>query len=159
MAEMDMRIETTESTRAKIAEKMGLDQPSVFDVVNRARYATEDAYLDALVMEKMRRENPDYQAARRKLASEYRERQEQEQRTAQATAYKEIRAAVQLDDLDRREIDAQSVELARRDLAAGRIPASELGSAIERYANQLSEKRKDTRAGNQLFNDMLRGKR
>ena len=94
---------------------MGLDQPSVFDVVNRARYATEDAYLDALVTEKMRRENPDYQAARRKLASEYRERQEQEQRTAQATAYKEIRASVQLDDLDRREIDAQSVELARRD--------------------------------------------
>ncbi|MFR3786467.1 MAG: hypothetical protein ACLTWR_04115 [Agathobaculum desmolans] len=41
----------------------------------------------------------------------------------------------------------------------GRIPASGLGSAIERYANQLSEKRKDTRAGNQLFNDMLRGKR
>lgn len=159
MAEMDMRIETTESTRAKIAEKLGLNQPSVFDVVNRSRYATEEAYLDALVMEKMRREDPNYQAARRKLAAEYRDQQEQEQRTAQDSAYKQIRAAVQLDDLDRREIDAQAVELARRDLAAGRIPASELGSAIERYANQLSEKRKDTRAGNQLFNDMLRGKR
>ena len=159
MAEMDMRIETTESTRAKIAEKMGLDQPSVFEVVNRGQYATEDAYLDALVIEQMRRDNPEYQAARRRLKAEYRERQEQEQRTAQATAYKEIRAAVQLDDLDRREIDAQSAELARRDLAAGRIQASELGSTIERYANQLSEKRKDTRAGNRLFNDMLRGKR
>ena len=76
MAEMDMRIETTESTRAKIAEKMGLDQPSVFDVVNRARYATEDAYLEThWSRENVDGENPDYQAARRKLASEYRERQ------------------------------------------------------------------------------------
>ena len=49
MAEMDMKIETTESTRAKIAERLGFDQPSAFDLVDRSKYATEDAYLDALV--------------------------------------------------------------------------------------------------------------
>ena len=38
MAEMDVRIETTESTRAKIAEKMGLDQPFAFDLVDRRKY-------------------------------------------------------------------------------------------------------------------------
>lgn len=159
MAEMDMRIETTESTRAKIAEKMGLDQPSVFEVVNRGQYATEDAYLDALVIEQMRRDNPEYQAVRRRLKAEYRERQEQEQRAAQDTAYKKIRSEVQLDDLDRREIDTQATELARRDLAAGRIGVSDLGEAIEKHAKELTEKRKDTRASNQLFNAMLRGQK
>ena len=48
MADMDLRIETTESTRAKIAEKMGLDQPSAFDLVDRSKYADDESYLDAL---------------------------------------------------------------------------------------------------------------
>lgn len=159
MSEMDMRIETTESTRAKIAEKMGFDQPSVFEVVNRSQYATEDAYLDALTIEQMRRDNPEYQATRRRLKAEYRERQEQEQQEAQEAAYKSIRSAVQLDDLDLREIDTQAAELARRDLAAGRIGASSLGETIERHAKELTETRKDSKARNQFFNAMLRGKR
>ena len=159
MSEMDMRIETTESTRAKIAEKMGFDQPSVFEVVNRSQYATEDAYLDALAIEQMRRDNPKYQATRRRLKAEYRERQEQEQREAQEAAYKSIRSAVQLDELDRREIDKQAAELARRDLAAGRTSASGLGETIERYAQKLSEKCKDRKASSQLFNQILRGQR
>lgn len=159
MPEMDMRIETTESTRAKIAEKMGLDQPSAFDLVNRSKYADDESYLDAVIKADMERNNPEYQAARRRLKAEYRERMEREQRTAQKAAYKEIRSTVQLDDLDRREIDTQAAEMARRDLAAGRISASGLGKAIEDNAKQLAEKRKDTKASNQLFNAMLRGQR
>ena len=84
---------------------------------------------------------------------------EREQRTEQEAAYKEIRSTVQLDNLDQREIDTQAAEMARRDLAAGRISASGLGKAIEDYAKQLTEKRKDTKASNQLFNAMLRGQR
>ena len=157
MAEMDMKIETTESTRAKIAERLGFDQPSAFDLVDRSKYATEDAYLDALVKADMERNNPEYQATRRRLAAEYRERQEREQRAKQESAYKEIRSTVQLDDLDRREIDTEAAEKARRDLAAGKISTSDLGSSIENYAKELTEKRKDTRASNQLINAMLRG--
>lgn len=159
MAEMQAKIETRQDTAAKFAAKLGADQPSVFDVVNRSSYTTEDAYLDALTLEEMRRNNPEYQAARRRLSVEYRERQEREQRAANDAAYKEIRSTVQLDGLDQREIDTQAAEMARRDLAAGRISASGLGKAIEDYAKQLTEKRKDTKAGNQLFNAMLRGQR
>lgn len=159
MAEMDMRIETTESTRAKIAEKMGLDQPSAFDLVDRSKYADDESYLDAVIRTDMERNNPEYQAARRRLKAEYRYRQEREQRAAQEAAYKEIRSTVQLDGLDRREIETQAAEMARRDLAAGRISTSGLGEAIEQYAQELSEKRKDTKASNQLFNAMLRGQR
>ena len=159
MAEMDVRIETTESTRAKIAEKMGLDQPSAFDLVDRRKYADDESYLDAVIKADMERNNPGYQAARRRLKAEYRERMEREQRAEQEAAYKQIRSTVQLDGLDQREIDTQAAEMARRDLAAGRISASGLGKAIEDYAKKLTEKRKDTKASNQLFNAMLRGQR
>lgn len=159
MADMDLRIETTESTRAKIAEKMGLDQPSAFDLVDRSRYADDESYLDAVIKADMERNNPEYQAARRRLKAEYRERMEHQQRVEQEAAYKEIRSAVQLSGLDQREIDTEAANLARRDLAAGRISASGLGKAIEDYAKQLAEKRKDEKAGNQLFNAMLRGQR
>ena len=62
-----------------------------------------------------------------------------------------------LDSLDRRNIDQEAADLARRDLAANRIAASELGATIERYAEELSEKKKDSKASNALFNAMLRG--
>lgn len=159
MADMDLRIETTESVRTKIAEKMGLDQPSAFDLVDRSRYADDESYLDAVIKADMERNNPEYQAARRRLKAEYRERMEHQQRVEQEAAYKEIRSAVQLSGLDQREIDTEAANLARRDLAAGRISASGLGKAIEDYAKQLSEKRKDEKAVNQLFNAMLRGQR
>ena len=159
MTNTEGRIETRQDTAAKIAEKMGLDRPSAFDLVDRSRYADDESYLDAVIKADMERNNPEYQAARRRLKMEYRERMEQAQRTEQEAAYKEIRSTVQLDGLDQREIDTQAAEMARRDLAAGRISASGLGKAIEDYAKQLTEKRKDTKAGNQLFNAMLRGQR
>lgn len=159
MADMDLRIETTESTRAKIAEKMGLDQPSAFDLVDRSKYADDESYLDAVIKADMERNNPEYQEARRRLKAEYRERMEHQQRAEQEAAYKEIRSTVQLSGLDQREIDTEAANLARRDLAAGRISASGLGKAIEDYAKQLAEKRKDTKATNQLFNAILRGRR
>lgn len=159
MADMDLRIETPESTRAKIAEKMGLDQPSAFNLVDRNKYADDESYLDAVIKADMERNNPEYQAARRRLKAEYRERMEHQQRVEQEAAYKEIRSTVELSGLDQREIDTEAANLARRDLAAGRISASGLGKAIEDYAKQLTEKRKDTKASNQLFNAMLRGQR
>ena len=159
MADVDLRIETTKSTRAKIAEKMGLDQPSAFDLVDRRRYTDDESYLDAVIKADMEHNNPEYQAARRRLKAEYRERMEHQQRAEQEAAYKEIRSTVQLSGLDQREIDTEAANLARRDLAAGRISASGLGKAIEDYAKQLAEKRKDTKATNQLFNAILRGRR
>ena len=159
MANMEAKIETRQDTAAKFAAKLGVDQPSPFDLVDRSKFADEDAYLDAVTKMELERSSKEYQAARRRLSAEYRERQEREQRAAQSAAYQEIRSTVELDDLDRREIDTQAAEMARRDLAAGRISASGLGEAIETYVQQLTEKRKDTRASNQLFNAMLRGHR
>lgn len=159
MAEMDMRIETRESTTAKVAEKLGFDQVSAFQLVDRSKYADDESYLDAVIKVEMERSSPEYRAARQRVKAQYREKLEREQREKQESAYKEIRSTVQLDSMDIKEIDGQAAELAKRDLAAGRISASDLGTAIAHYADQLAEKCKDTKASNRLFNDMLRGRR
>lgn len=156
---MDMRIETPDTVRAKAAEKLGLDQTSALDLVDRSRYADDESYLDAAVKAELERQNPEYQAIRRRLQAEYRQRLEHQQREEQAAAYKKLRASVELSSVDVREIDSQAAELAQRDLAAGRIRASGLGSAIEQYAQKLTEERKDSKAAGQLFNAMLRGQR
>ena len=157
MAEMEMRVETRADAAAKMAAMMGTDQPSVFEIVDRSKYATDDAYLDALVKAVMERSSPEYQEARRRLKRQYMEMQEEKQTTARAAKQKELRAAVELSGYDQREIDQKAGEKARMDLAAGRIGASDLGTAIEQYAKTLSDKKKDELAMNQLMNMIFRG--
>ena len=155
--ELNARIETAESVKEKAKAALGLDLSSALDLVKRSDYDSDEAYLDASARAEMERSSPEYRAARSRLKAEYRARQEAEQRKVQDEAYKTIRANVSLDNLDRRNIDEQAADLARRDLAANRIPASELGATIERYAQELSEKKKDSKASNALFNAMIRG--
>ena len=155
---MDMRIETSDSTRAKFADKLGFEQASPLDLIDRSNYTDDDGYIDAVVKLEMERNSPEYQAARRRLKAQYNERKEAERQKAAKGAYNEIRAGVQLNSVEKKDIDTKAVDLARRDLAAGRIFASDLGAAIERHAKQLTEKEKNTKASDQLFNAMLRGK-
>lgn len=150
-------IETAESTREKVVAAFGFDCASALDLVRRSDYATDEQYLDAAAKAELERANPEYRAARSRLKREYLARQEAEQRESQKALYKVVRANTGLDSLDRRNIDQQASELARRDLAANRIAASELGATIEQYAKKLSEERKNERAAGQVFNMLLRG--
>lgn len=154
---LNANIETAENVREKTKAAFGFDMSSALDLVKRSDYDSDEAYLDAAAKAELERSSPEYRAARSRLKAEYRARQEKEQRTAQNEAYKSIRAEVLLDALDRRKIDEQAADLARRDLAANRIAASELGRTVERYAQKLGEKRKDEKASGALFNAMLRG--
>lgn len=156
---INANIETAESVREKAKAALGLDLTSALDIVNRGDYADDEQYLDAAVKAEMERSNPEYRAIRSRLKAELRQRTEQEERKAQSEAYKAIRAGVSLDSVDQKNIDTEAADLARRDLAAGRISASTLGATIEQYARDLSEKKKDSKAANQLFNAMLRGQR
>ena len=154
---LNANIETAENVREKAKAAFGFDMSSALDLVKRSDYDSDEAYLDAAAKAELERSSPEYRAARSRLKAEYRARQEKEQRTAQNEAYKSIRAEGLLDALDRRKIDEQAADLARRDLAANRIAASELGRTVERYAQKLGEKRKDEKASGALFNAMLRG--
>lgn len=154
---LNANIETAENVREKAKAAFGFDMSSALDLVKRSDYDSDEAYLDAAAKAELERSSPEYRAARSRPKAEYRARQEKEQRTAQNEAYKSIRAEVLLDALDRRKIDEQAADLARRDLAANRIAASELGRTVERYAQKLGEKRKDEKASGALFNAMLRG--
>lgn len=61
------------------------------------------------------------------------------------------------ESVDKHNIDEEAAALARRDLSANRIAASNLGATIEKYAAELTEKAKDSKASSALFNAMLRG--
>ncbi len=153
----EANIETAESVKEKAKAAFGLDLSSALDLCSRSDYATDEQYLDACARAELERSSPEYRAARSRLKTEFRARQEAQGRKAQAENYKAIRNSVSLDSVDRHNIDAEAAELARRDLAANRIAASELGTTIERYAQELSEKKKDSKASNALFNAMIRG--
>ena len=154
---INANIETAESVREKAKAAFGLDMPSALDVVARGDFATDEQYLDACTRAELERGSAEFRSVRSRLKAEYRARQEAKERKAQAENYKAIRANIGLDSVDKHNIDEEAADLARRDLAANRIPASELGATIERYAQELSEKKKDSKASNALFNAMLRG--
>lgn len=132
--ELNASIETRESTREKARAALGLDLSSALDLVSRSDYDSEEAYLDAATKAELERSNPEYRSIRSRLKAELRQRTEQEERKAQGEAYKAIRANVSLDSVDQKNIDTEAADLARRDLAAGRISASALGATIEQYA-------------------------
>ena len=142
---INAHLETADSVREKAKSALGFDRSSALDLVNREAFASNEAYLDAATKAELERSSPEYRAARNRLKAEYRARQEDEQRAAQKETYKTLRAEVTLDDL------------ARRDLVANRIGASELGKTIERYAKELGEKRKSEKAASAMFNAVLRG--
>lgn len=154
---INANIETAESVKEKAKAALGFDLSSALDLVKRDDYDSDEAYLDTCTRAELERSSPEYRAARSRLKAEYRARQEEQERKAQAENYRSIRANVTLDSLDQRNIDEEAADLARRDLAANRIAASELGKTIEKYAQELSEKKKDSKASNALFNAMLRG--
>lgn len=153
----EANIESKETVREKAKAALGFDLSSALDLVKRGDYDSDEAYLDACTRAELERSSPEYRAARSRLKAEYRARQEEQERKAQAESYKSIRANMTLDNVDKHSIDEEAADLARRDLAAGRIAASELGKTIEKYAQDLSEQRKDEKASNALFNAMLRG--
>ena len=154
---INANIETAESIKERAKAAFGFDLPSVFDLLERSDYDSDEAYLDACTRAEMERSSPEYRAARSRLKAEYRQRTEEQERKAQDEAYKTIRAAVTLDSIDQRNIDEKAADLARRDLAAGRIAASGLGDAIAKYAEKLGEERKTEKASAQMFNSMIRG--
>lgn len=155
--QVNANIESKDTIREKTKAAFGFDLSSALDLVKRSDYDSDEAYLDACTRAELERSNPEYRAARSRLKAEYRARQEEQERKAQAESYKTIRAGITLDGLDRRNIDEQAADLARRDLAANRIAASALGATIEKYAAELTEKAKDSKASTALFNAMLRG--
>lgn len=147
---------TKENVREKTAQKLGLRQNSVLDKISRSDFASDDAFLDAAAKMELERSSPEYREVRRRLEREYEARREHDEKEQNSKRYQELRSTAKLSALDTQEVDTEATERARRDLAAGRIRASELAPTIENYAKDLTEKRKDTLASNAMMNELLR---
>lgn len=154
MAEM---VITSEETRAKMAHAMGLDRGSVLDEVDRGSYGSDDEYLDECTRRELER-NSAFLQTRRRLEGELRERQEAQERAEQAEQYRTLRATVKLAPVDVANVEREARRLAERDLAERRITLADLGGAISRYAEKLTERAKDDRAQNLQMNALIRKK-
>ena len=151
-----MKFDTRNDVAEKMKRAMGADQKSALDMVRRGDFKNDDEYLDAAAHYEISRQTPEFQKARRELAKELAERWEAEQREKQREEYSRLLKTVKLDYLDRKNIDAKAAELAQRDVHAGRIGASALGSKITEYAKVLEEKRIEEKAQAALVNAMIR---
>ena len=150
---------TGQSLRDKLADKLGANRPSVFDSVRRADYATENDYIDACTAERLKRNNPEYQTARREIEAQYRAMREREEAERMNRNYSAAFDNAQLTDFDRREARKAAVELAQRDLSAGRIGAGDLEKTINKYAEAQETQRKKDIASSSVMNSLFRSSR
>jgi tRNA(Ser,Leu) C12 N-acetylase TAN1 len=158
MAEIQATITSPEMMQEKMKAALGFDQPSALDVVRREDYKSDVEYIHALAETQAMMDAPEYQKAARKVAAEKQRRQEQETREAQHKEYNDILNGVTLQEHEKKEIDTKAAEMARSDLGAGKIFASDLGRRIEKYAAELTEKKKRELAANIQMNRLFRGK-
>lgn len=142
--------------RKGVEAALGFNTPSALDLVDRGNFKDDAEYIGALVETQKNLENRDFQRAARKVAEEQRIRAEKEAREAQRKEYAEIRGRVTLADYEVQEIDKEAARLAQRELALGKIYASELGEKIKDYADTLTEKKKADKAAGIQFNALFR---
>ena len=148
---------TKEITQEKAATAFGLNQKSAFDIVRREDYKTEAEYIQALSDTSKAMETPEYQRAARKAAEEQQLRSEAAIRAEQRKEFQSIRAGITLTPMQKEQIDKRAAEMARADLASGKIGASQMGRTIEKYANQLEDSEKTAQASAAQFNAFIRG--
>ena len=145
-----------QESRDKISKRLGLTQDSVFELLHRDDFDSDSAYLDALTKLELERRSPEYREIRRQLAGAYEKYNEEKVRQQQREDYQRFRDTVQLDSLDRKEIDAEARRLAETDVANGKISAGGLGAAIVKHTEALEAKRLDRKAADAQMNAMLR---
>ena len=154
--EIVQELQTRESVAKKAVAAFGFNQPNPEDVIHREDYDSDAEYAVALARMTQTMNSPEYRAAARKVGVTAQRDSEDEERKRQREEYKEIRKAVTLSDYELEQIDKEALALARKELASGKIGASELGAAVERIAAELTKKQKDVKAGKMQFNAMFR---
>lgn len=156
MAEIVMELQNRDSIRQKAAAALGFNQPNPEDVIHREDYGSDAEYAVALARLTQTMNTPEYRAAARKVGVTAQNRTEEDTRKQQREEFKQIRKTVELDAAELEQIDREALQLARQQLANGRIGASLLGETVETIAKQLMEKRKDQKAGNIQLNAAFR---
>ena len=154
--EIVQELQTREKTAAKAAAAFGFNQPNPEDIVHREDFPDDTQYMLALARTAQLMNSPEYRRAARKAGVVVHQENEEAERKRQREEFKAIRRNVTLEPVDQQNVDAEAQRLAKIDLAQGKIMASEYGDAILRHAEKLTEKAKDRKAENMMFNAMIR---
>ena len=140
----------------KCAAALGLNMPSVDEIIKREDYKTDAEYLSALVDFSYKMDSPEVKRALRRAGRNEVAENEAAIRKEQREEYASIRQSVKLDSTDEEAINKEAERLAQADLAKGKIKYSQLGKAVKEYGDALTAKRKDEIASKHQFNGLLR---
>lgn len=145
-----------DNVKEKAAIAFGFDGPEASDLVNRADYATQAEYYAALADMKIRLQDPEFQRAIRKARMSGQIEDERAKRKRELEEFKQYRKSASVEEFEQRDIDKQATQMARDDLARGKISSAELGERIAIYADRLSDKLKDQKASSAQINALFR---
>ena len=145
-----------DNVKEKAAIAFGFDGPEASDLVNRADYATQAEYYAALADMKIRLQDPEFQRAIRKARMSGQVEDERAKRKRELEEFKQYRKSANVEEFEQRDIDKQAAQMARDDLARGKISSAELGERIAIYADRLSDKLKDQKASSAQINALFR---
>lgn len=124
--------------------------------INPGDYMTEEQYRAALIAKQKELDSPEYKAA----ALHADEVIEEQRAAKEAAALKEKQQSyinsASLSDVEREQLFKEALELAQRDVHAGRISQTGIAKAQQKYFEQLQSKARTDKAENMLFNDVIR---
>ncbi len=132
------------------------NEHSGLDLVAGQHFTDDDALLDAATRAEMERSSPEYKAIRARLTRELEAKRDRERRAQYTRAFEETLSTTNLNDFEQKQVDERSLEMAQRDLAAGRIFSRDVGKRAAEYAEKLSDEAKRTKASNSAFNSLIR---
>lgn len=153
---MYSRIENESGSRARMTQRLSFSQPSVFDVIRREDYASDEAYIDALVAEKGRRSGREYQTQRRMIERELAAEAERKELNEQNKRFEKFKNGTTLSAIEAEKVAQRAQAAALNDVQHGRTSADNLSSSIKAHESRLTDEAVEHKAAGLFFNQMLR---
>lgn len=126
------------------------------DLLNRADFATDDAYLEAAADLRIKRSSPEFQKALREMRAEQARREQAQLELEQAKRFEELCQSIKLDAYDLGTIQSRAQKNAASMVQSGKIRSDELLSTVSRLEQQYTEDFKRTKASNAIINEAVR---
>ena len=137
-----------------IANRIGMQMPSVKDTIKREDFDSDEAFVDAIARKELEmEENPRLVELKRKHYVELARQREEEQREKERKQREAARAAAKLTEKEKREVAAAALDAATADLRSGRITHEQFDEAKEKYREKIENNCLDRKATGTVFNE------
>lgn len=154
------KVETSADTRKKMARQFGFDEPSVTEKLNRADFGSDEEYFHACAELAVRNNSPEYRREYTKIRRKYTaQKAAEEAAEAERKHQEEIEQAIRdyvLRPEDQQRVDDEARRRAQDDLANGKISFQQMGAAVAKHAEKLTQEAKEDKVHTADINRQIR---